>query len=117
MQTLSSSTALQPCRSWSTILTLASGRWRITSPASPPNTGPKHLTYLSWSAVSTDGKKRRVERLLDVDANVAVNDAAQPVTWSRARASQLTLLNVGSRDQQTLHQSGDRMRIDWGYFH
>ena len=75
------------------------------------------VTYLFWSAVSTDGQKHRVELLLDIDANIAVNDPAQPVTWSRARAPQLTLLNVGSRDQQTLHQSGDRMRIDWGYFH
>jgi hypothetical protein len=75
------------------------------------------VTYLSWSAVSTDGGTHRVELMLDVDANVAVNDAAQPVTWSRTRAHQLTLLNVGSRDQQTLHQSGDRIRIDWGYFH
>ncbi len=75
------------------------------------------VTYLSWSAVSTDGKKHRVELMLDVDPNVAVNDASQPVTWGRTRTKQLTLLNVGSRDQQTLHQAGDRIRIDWGYFH
>jgi hypothetical protein len=75
------------------------------------------VTYLSWSAVSTDGKSHQVELLLDVDANVAVNDSAQPVTWGRTHTHQLSLLNVGSRDQAILHQSGDRIRIDWGYFH
>jgi hypothetical protein len=75
------------------------------------------VTYLSWSAASTDGKPHQVELLLDADANLAVNDSAQQVTWGRTRAAHLTMLNVGSRDQATLHQSGDRIRIDWGYFH
>jgi hypothetical protein len=75
------------------------------------------VTYLSWSAISTDGKPHQVDLLLDVDPMIAVNEAAQPVTWSRAHTTGLTLLNVGSRDQAALHQSGDRIRIDWGYFH
>jgi hypothetical protein len=75
------------------------------------------VTYLSWSAASTDGRPHRVELLLDADANLAVNDSAQQVTWGRTRATHLGLLNVGSRDQATLHQAGDRIRIDWGYFH
>jgi hypothetical protein len=75
------------------------------------------VTYLSWNAISLDGKLHQVELMLDVDANVAVNDSAQPVTWGRTRTHGLTVLNVGSRDQATLHQSGDRIRIDWGYFH
>jgi hypothetical protein len=75
------------------------------------------VTYLSWSAVSSDGKPHQVELLLDVDANIAVNESAQPVTWGRTHTNNLSLLNVGSRDQATLHQSGDRIRIDWGYFH
>jgi hypothetical protein len=29
----------------------------------------------------------------------------------------MTLLNIGSQEQASLHQSGDRIRIDWGYFH
>lgn len=75
------------------------------------------VTYLSWEASATDGKSHKVEILLDVDPQIAVNDTAQPVTWGRARAGNLTLLNVGTRDQATLHQAGDRIRIDWGYFH
>ena len=75
------------------------------------------VTYLSLSTASTDGNSHQVDLLLDVDPMVAVNEAAQPVTWSRTHAGTLTVLNVGSRDQATLHQSGDRIRIDWGYFH
>ena len=75
------------------------------------------VTYLSWTAVSTDDRSHQVDLLLDIDPMIAVNEAAQPVTWSRTHAGPLTILNVGSRDQATLHQSGDRIRIDWGYFH
>ncbi len=75
------------------------------------------VTYLTWRAVSTDGKPHQVDLLLDIDPTIAVNDAAQPVTWSRSHTSGLTVLNVGSRDQAILNRSGDRIRIDWGYFH
>ncbi len=75
------------------------------------------VTYLSWSVSSSDGQPHQVELLVDADANMAVNESAQPVTWGRTKAGGLTLLNVGSRDQAVLHQSGDRIRIDWGYFH
>ena len=75
------------------------------------------VTYLSWKAQSTDGSSHKVELLLDVSPQIAVNEAAQPVTWGRAHVQGLSVLSVGSRDQATLHQSGDRIRIDWGYFH
>ncbi len=75
------------------------------------------VTYLSWAAQATDGGSHQVEVLLDVAPQIAVNEGAQPVTWGRSHTTGLTLLNVGSRDQAPLHQSGDRIRIDWGYFH
>ena len=34
------------------------------------------VSYLTWSAVSTDGKAHHVDLLLDVDPAIAVNDAA-----------------------------------------
>lgn len=74
------------------------------------------VTYLSWSARSIDGKEHQTDLMLDIDPLIAVDQPAQQVIWSRTRAAGLTLLNVGTRDQQTLHQSGDRVRIDWGYF-
>jgi hypothetical protein len=74
------------------------------------------VTYLSWSARSTDGVAHKVDIMLDVTAAIAVNDLAQPVTWGRLHTEGLTVLRVGTKDQDTLHQSGDRIRIDWGYF-
>jgi hypothetical protein len=41
---------------------------------------------------------------------------AQPSVATRAQTGTLTALQVGSRDQQVLHQSGDHMRIDVSYF-
>jgi hypothetical protein len=75
------------------------------------------VTYVSWSARSIDGREHQADLLVDVDPVIAVDQPSQPVTWSRTRAEGLTVLNVGTRDQDYLHQSGDRVRVDWGYFH
>ena len=74
------------------------------------------VTYLTWSAHSTDGATHKVDLLLDVAPQIAVNENGQRVTWGRSRVQNMTVLNVGSQDQAALHQSGDRIRIDWGYF-
>ena len=75
------------------------------------------VTYLTWRAESIDGTPHTVDLLLDVDPRIAVNDNQQKVTWGRTRANGLTLLNVGSQEQPELKRFGDRIRIDWGYFH
>jgi hypothetical protein len=74
------------------------------------------VTYLSWAVNSTDGGTHSVQLLLDVGPQMAVNADAQQVTWGRTQTGGLSVLSVGTRDQETLHQSGDRVRIDWGYF-
>ena len=73
------------------------------------------VTYLSFAARG-DGE-HQVTLLLDVNPVIAVNTPDEPVTWGRTRASGLTVLNVGSRDQRVLNRPGDDLRIDWGYFH
>src|SRR5580704_15538698 len=75
------------------------------------------VTYLTWSARSTDNSAHQVDLLLDVSPQIAVNANAQQVKWGRSHAGGLTVLNVGTQEQASLHQSGDRIRIDWGYFH
>ncbi len=74
------------------------------------------VTYLSWSVASTDGAAHKVSLLLDVDPQIAVNSNGQMVTWGRLGTGNGTVLRLGSRDQDVVHQSGDRIRIDWGYF-
>jgi len=73
------------------------------------------VTYLTFTAAAD--APHDVSLLLDVDPVIAVNTPDQPVTWSRSRTAGLTVLNVGSRDQQVLNRPGDNLRIDWGYFH
>jgi len=73
------------------------------------------VTYLTLTA--TGRGEHDVSILLDVDPVIAVNTADQAVTWGRTRAGNLTVLNVGSRDQRVLNRPGDDLRIDWGYFH
>jgi hypothetical protein len=75
------------------------------------------VTYVSWDVKSADGKGHEVSLFLDVDPRIAVNSGDQQEVWGRSQAKGLTVLNVGSRDQQALNRSGDDVRIDWGYFH
>ena len=75
------------------------------------------VTYITWTAHSTDSTSHEVTVFLDVDPRIAVNTGDQPVTWGRSHIGNLSVLNVGSRDQQPLNRSGDNLRIDWGYFH
>ena len=74
------------------------------------------VTYLSWAASAQDSAAHKVELLLSVGPQMAVNQDAQLVTWGSQRVGNLSVLSVGTRDQEVLHQSGDRIRIDWGYF-
>ena len=71
------------------------------------------LTYLTVSATSQGNHE--VSALIDVDPVIAVNSRDEAVTWGRARAGNLTVLSVGSRDQHVLNRPGDDLRIDWGY--
>src|ERR1700742_1502216 len=42
------------------------------------------VTYLTWSASSTDGQPHKIDLLLDVDGRIAVNTDNQQVTWGRS---------------------------------
>ncbi len=75
------------------------------------------VTYLNWAVTAIDGKRHDVSIYLDADPVLSVNTADQEVTWSRARAATLTVLNAGSQDQRVLARAGDNLRIDWGYLH
>ena len=75
------------------------------------------VTYLTWTARSSDGAQHTVDALLDVNPEIAVNQGTDAVTWGRSETGALDVLNVGSRDQRVLDKKGDNLRIDWGYFH
>ena len=75
------------------------------------------VTYISFSAKSTDHMPHDVSVLLDVSPLIAVDSPGEAVTFSRNQTETQTVLSVGSRDQRVLNRSGDDLRIDWGYFH
>jgi hypothetical protein len=75
------------------------------------------VTYLTWTAESTDATPHQVSVLLDADPVIAVNDRSQQVNSFRNQTSSLNVLSTGSQDQKILNRSGDDLRIDWGYFH
>ncbi len=72
------------------------------------------VTYLAFSVTSQG--RHDVSLLVDVNPVIAVNTPDEQVTWGRGRALGLTVLSVGSRDQQVLNRPGDNLRVDWGYF-
>jgi hypothetical protein len=75
------------------------------------------VTYLTWTAESTDATPHQVSVLVDVDPVIAVNERSQQVNFFRNQTSSLNVLSTGSQDQKILNRSGDDLRIDWGYFH
>ena len=75
------------------------------------------VTYVSWSAVSSDGNAHDVAVLFDAGSEFAVNKPDQEVIWQREQGGGLVALRVGSVAQPVLETSGDDLRIDWGYFY
>jgi hypothetical protein len=75
------------------------------------------VTYLSWTAQSTDGEFHDVSLYFDATGEFAVNTPDQKVTWQRDHAGKLEWLRIGTSDQPVLAKAGDNLRIDWGYFY
>ncbi len=75
------------------------------------------VTYLTWTAHSTDGKRHDLSVLFDAAPDIATSMDHQAVTYSRHKVATGEVISVGTRDQNVLNRSGDDLRIDWGYFH
>ncbi len=74
------------------------------------------VTYLSWKVAGNDGKPHDVSVMLDASPLLAVNEDNEAATWGRLQTASLEEMQMGSRDQRVLNRSGDKLRIDWGYF-
>jgi hypothetical protein len=91
----------------------------FTTPALPHDldTLARPVSYLTWDVRAADGREHAVALYFDCSAEWAVNQADQHVTWGRSRAGELSVLQVGSKDQPVLAKAGDNLRIDWGYLY
>jgi len=75
------------------------------------------VTYIAWTAESTDGARHDVAVYFDATGELVVNKPEQAITWSRPRTAGLTIMRMGSKDQPVLAKDGDNLRIDWGYLY
>lgn len=75
------------------------------------------VTYLTWTARSTDGQTHPVQIYLDASGEWAVNEAKQKVTWGRDRFGPLKAMSFGMDEPKVLARSGDNLRIEWGRFY
>ena len=73
------------------------------------------ITYLSWTVSATDGRSHAVQIYFDASAQLAVDNDQQSVVWGSAKVGDMSVLRIGSRDQQVLEKVGDNVRIDWGW--
>jgi hypothetical protein len=74
-------------------------------------------SYLTYVFRATDGKSHKVECQLTASAEIAVNQPSQEVLWGKETVGDLSVLEVGSKDQPILARKGDDLRIDWGHFY
>lgn len=75
------------------------------------------VTYVTWTAKSTDGKSHDVSAMLAVGADMCVNNVDQSVVAHRETFGKLKTLVIGSEEQPILRSKGDDHRIDWGYLY
>nr|WP_262886823.1 DUF5127 domain-containing protein [Mucilaginibacter humi] len=73
------------------------------------------VSYITYRARSTDGKKHNISVYRGVSSNVAVNIPSQAVQASAYTKNGLRILKTGTVDQPILQKKGDNLRIDWGY--
>ncbi len=75
------------------------------------------VTYITWDARAVDNRTHQVSLYFDCTAEFVVNTTFQKVIWSRPKVGDLRVMTFGSQQQPILEQSGDDVRIDWGYLH
>jgi hypothetical protein len=75
------------------------------------------VTYLSAEVRSTDGKAHSAQLYFDASAQIAANNASQPVITAHQKLRGMEILRAGATQQQMLAHSGDNLRIEWGYFY
>jgi len=92
----------------------------FTTPALPDDIDilSRPVTYLTFDAVSKDGKDHKVSVTFSANAELATNTPSQKAETSKVSGIDgLTVLRAGSTEQSILGKSGDDIRIDWGYLY
>jgi hypothetical protein len=77
------------------------------------------VTYVDVQMTSVDSNTHKVSLYMDMTSELVVNDVSTNVVWNRVAnlPSGLVSMRIGSEKQPVLQQSGDGIRISWGYLH
>jgi hypothetical protein len=75
------------------------------------------VTYLTWSAKSSDAANHQVQVYLDASPEICVDKPSQNVVWKKTDLKHVNALSVGSQEQNVLQKAGDDLRIDWGWLY
>lgn len=106
-----------------TIYTFAGAGLEVTltfmTPALPEDLDvlSRPVTYVTWTAKSTDGQSHEVSVYFDARGVMANNDPGEAMTFEPANSSGIRAWRVGTVEQPVLQKKGDDIRIDWGYFY
>ena len=75
------------------------------------------VTYVTYEFRAIDGKPHEAAIYFEASPEIAVEDPAQTVEWSREKFGNVSALKIGTKDQPVLQKKGDHLRIDWGHFY
>ncbi len=91
----------------------------FTSPMLPDDMSllSRPVSYVTYSARSIDGKPHDTSVYFDAAAELATNQQDQGVLSTREKVGNLSVLKVGTEEQNVLLSKGDDHRIDWGHFY
>lgn len=71
------------------------------------------VSYISYQVKSKDDRPHDVCIYLDIGSEASVNDTSERVSFSHASHS----IRCGRGEKGVLSESGDDLRIDWGWLH
>ena len=74
------------------------------------------VTYATLRVKALDGRAHALQFYYDVGGEIAVGDDGQRVVWQAETVPGLAAVRLGRDQQQVLSHSGDRIRVDWGWF-
>lgn len=75
------------------------------------------VTYVTFSAASSDGQSHSVQTYLDVTAQLCTDNDAEAVAWTRPTSTPagFDVLQMGAVDQQAMSSIGGSDRVHYGW--
>ena len=74
------------------------------------------VTYVALRVKALDGKAHAVQFYFDAGGEIAVGNDEQRVVFQAEQVPGLACARMGRDQQPVLGRSGDRVRVDWGWF-